>query len=54
MVYGKGGMDLGRTATGVHCEVGRRGRRKEGGHLLREEDGCKSHKCEGLLSGDGK
>ena len=53
-MYGKGGKDLGRTATGVHCEVERWGPRKEeGGHLLRE-DGCKSRRCEGLLNGNVK
>jgi hypothetical protein len=53
-VYGKGGMDLEKTVTGVHYEVGRRGPRKEGGHLLREEDDCKSCRCEGLWNRDGK
>jgi hypothetical protein len=48
-------MDLGRTVTGVHCEVGRReGRREAGGHLLTEAVGCKSRRCGGLLDGDGK
>lgn len=53
-MFGKGGIDRGRTATGVHCEVGRRGPRRGDGHLLREEDDCKSRRCEGLLDGDGK
>ena len=47
--------DLERMVTGVHCEAGREGGRKEeGGHLLREEGDCKSCRCEGLLDGDGK
>ncbi len=50
-MYGKGGMDLGRTVTGAHCEVGRgEARKEEDGHLLREVD-CKSRRCEGLLDG---
>ena len=54
-MYEKKGMDLGRTGTGVHCEVGRRvPQKEEGGHLLREEGGCKSRRCEELLNGDDK
>lgn len=54
-MYGKGVKDLERTVTGVHCEAGREGERKEeGGHLLREVD-CKSYRCEWVLfDGDGK
>lgn len=52
-MYEKGGMDLEKTATGVHYEVGKRGQRKEGGHLLRQYD-CKSRRCEGLWNRDGE
>jgi hypothetical protein len=47
-VYGKEVRDLERTVTGVHCEAGMEGERKEeGGHLSKGVD-CKSCKCEGV------